>query len=495
MYRTAVKRGPVVTILTQSQNSSYRMQQFLQSMFQTRTINPTSPSLNNDEKDQEKEIGEHHDGLNHMFHPFFEKYNFNSSVSICESSNTILHFLSIDESSKTKRKVSNSHYEKDDSILDSNNERTQKNGNSFNSKERDLMTILAITPGPETPIKDEEIMYTDFIQPTRDRISSEINHDGRKWNSMLFQSLKLASIKYSNVRDISILDLLPSGLPILDFPERATAKSDEENNTNENVSNSTKFRLREIAIPFSDEATYPNGKSMLEILSESQLIRPKIGLYQWGGNQVGGKNKNELTHGIILRPLPSASTDIVLPPTTFIFQCQTLNDAEKHVQEQNKQNNVRINEGEGISISAAASCKLSKLGFNGYQNNGQLRIESSENKSVNNDYSSVNMSSLEFRYCDAKELSSSFAEAQESLLAGSLNDLQNVNVMVEGKENSSSKDNNVDKTNSENESKLDLMNGLGDCWVEFRANIKQPTGFFKKGGGRIIAKAPDLPYK
>ena len=56
------------------------------------------------------------------------------------------------------------------------------------------------------------------------------------------------------------------------------------------------------------------------------------------------------------------------------------------------------------------------------------------------------------------------------------------------------------------------MNGLGDCWVEFRANLKKPAGYLKNvlvsrttntsltGGGAKtsktrIAKAPNLPYE
>ena len=77
---------------------------------------------------------------------------------------------------------------------------------------------------------------------------------------------------------------------------------------------------------------------------------------------------------------------------------------------------------------------LSKVGFNGYQSNGQLRIEEYRNYHPTSKPSSS--SSFEFRYCNAKELSSSFAEAQESLMAGSLDDLQNVNVLVEGNDKS-----------------------------------------------------------
>jgi len=44
------------------------------------------------------------------------------------------------------------------------------------------------------------------------------------------------------------------------------------------------------------------------------------------------------------------------------------------------------------------------------------------------------------------------------------------------------------------------MNGLGDCWVEFRANLKKPSGFFTRNTksnrqSHKVAKAPDIPYE
>ena len=43
---------------------------------------------------------------------------------------------------------------------------------------------------------------------------------------------------------------------------------------------------------------------------------------------------------------------------------------------------------------------------------------------------------IDLGYCQETTVSQSFAEAQESLMAGSLNDLQNVNFLMEGKEKS-----------------------------------------------------------
>ena len=155
----------------------------------------------------------------------------------------------------------------------------------------------------------------------------------------------------------------------------------------------------------------------------------------------------------------------------------------------------------------------SKVGFSGSAN-GQLQI------------TVPNLHGLELRFCDSNQLSSSFAEAQESLMAGSLTELQNVNVMAEGRGGSGSVGNSTTSSTSGHSSSLngksrdddekdafkpriDSMNGLGDCWVEFRANVKKPAGYLKNvlvsrtnsmtagGAGKTsrIAKAPTLPYE
>jgi hypothetical protein len=87
-------------------------------------------------------------------------------------------------------------------------------------------------------------------------------------------------------------------------------------------------------------------------------------------------------------------------------------------------------------------------------------------------------------------------------MAGSLDDLQNANVMVEGGNTRSLNDVEITVSSSKaiaSKKKVDVMNGLGDCWVEFRANIKRPQGFFDKKARtktmNRIAKAPDLPYE
>jgi hypothetical protein len=589
MRPSSIKKGPVITILTQNQNASCRMQNLLQSLFETKIILP--PSLSPSSTTTSSFCYSHdNDELNQIIHPFM-KCKFNSSVSICESTNTIFHFLSIDHCNN-KKNFHNNH---------KHNNTNNSNSSSSRNDNEDSMTILVLTPGPNnndiknTSMKKEGqegqeekeehkmmmeldlqmIIIHKYISKARNSIYSQIvsNHNltpasssslsshstststisttatrDKYWN-YIWWNMKIAFLKYTNYyNSISNSDLLAMDLPYLDLTTCAsTSINNNDNDENDNKRHGkkkNKFYLRELVIPFSNDSTYHNDdKSLLQILLESNLHRPKIGLFQWinnpnndhkdnnGKDNESRNNKSTKSNdGIVIRPLPSASNDMKLPPTTFIFQCDSLYDIPNHISNYNHNHNHND------------VLTLSKVGFNGYQkNNGQLRIETTSssctsrstpttipNMTTNetniflcNDIPMIHNTSLEFRFCDAKELSTSFAEAQESLLAGSLDDLQNVNVMVEGNDRSNN-DNTIsnnrprDSTRS-SESKLDLMNGLGDCWVEFRANMKKPKGFFQKkklgfldfsslfalgknnkkskGGGKRIVKAPNLPYE
>jgi hypothetical protein len=90
---------------------------------------------------------------------------------------------------------------------------------------------------------------------------------------------------------------------------------------------------------------------------------------------------------------------------------------------------------------------------------------------------------LDVRYCPRTATSSTFSEAQESLLAGSLDELQSTNILVSGAENVKSDD----------------RIGNGDCWVEVRASLKRPSNFLQRTKSSTrrqkVAKIPDLPYE
>ena len=177
------------------------------------------------------------------------------------------------------------------------------------------------------------------------------------------------------------------------------------------------------------------------------------------------------------RTLPAATEDRILAPISLVFECKDLKEALQVV------NGV-----DGIVFG--------KVGFSGNGKKGQIRVGHKDLKGV------------DIRMCESSKLSSQFAESEEALLAGSLADLQNDNVMAEGALDSSDNISNRYTTkNDKQRSSSNSMNGLGDCWMEFRANMKAPSGFFSKKkvivtthrasgrGTERIARAPNIPYE
>lgn len=85
---------------------------------------------------------------------------------------------------------------------------------------------------------------------------------------------------------------------------------------------------------------------------------------------------------------------------------------------------------------------------------------------------------LDVRLCKSTTRESMFCEAQESMLAGSLEELQSNHVLGSMSHQDDPRTNNM------------------DCWVEVRANLKRPSGYFQqtKTPPRF-AKAPNIPYE
>ena len=86
---------------------------------------------------------------------------------------------------------------------------------------------------------------------------------------------------------------------------------------------------------------------------------------------------------------------------------------------------------------------------------------------------------MDLRFCEQTKYSAGFAEAQESLLAGSLPSLQSTHVL--------------DGAQGTVDPRTDKM----DCWVEFRESVRNPVGYWSKQTttNKRTAKAPDLPYE
>jgi hypothetical protein len=193
----------------------------------------------------------------------------------------------------------------------------------------------------------------------------------------------------------------------------------------------TAGQLKEVALPIFDSTVLDTLLAPLE--------RPVVGLYQFPDTQ------------LCLRPLPTGKEDRHLAPPSLIFHVDSLDSVLEQQQQQQQQQ------------QASTRMTMTRIGYSGTQK-GQLMLRHPL------------LGGLDVRLCESKKRTSVFSEAQESLLAGSLTELQSTHVLTP-------------------QQGLDdpRINNNMDCWVEFRANLKSnPLGFFRRNGPRI-ARAPDLP--
>jgi hypothetical protein len=223
------------------------------------------------------------------------------------------------------------------------------------------------------------------------------------------------------------------------------------------------YQLRELAVPFFAEIS-----TLQRQLSQSSLSRPIAGLYQFeqptsSSDAKEIQSQTSTNNGLILRPIPTASEDFRLPPPSLIFQCASLSEAKDLIE----------NEMGGVTA---------KIGWRGDGQNGSLIV------------SHPSVQGLDIRLNEVANewiLNSYFDEAQEALLAASLDDLQSSHVMTEGSEGN---DKDINR-------QVDPKNLNADCWVETRANVMNPLGFLSKRlslkskNKPAVAKPPDLPYK
>ena len=225
-------------------------------------------------------------------------------------------------------------------------------------------------------------------------------------------------------------------------------------------------KLRELVLPFFDGGA-ASSSSPLKKLSASSLRRPLPGLYQCSAGPAeeegatvaaaGAKGRSRPTSnpGLVFRPLPAAREDLRLSPPSLVFQCESLKEARELV------------EGE-------LGGRTHKIGWRGHGQRGSLMV------------SHPSVVGIDVRICEAATeewtLLSSFDESQDSLLAGSVAELQSTHVTSEGRSDG------IDATSARG----DERSGKGDCWVEFRAGFVK--SLFTKSPGITVAKPPDLPY-
>jgi len=337
-----------------------------------------------------------------------------STASYCQTSGTILHFLSL----------------------------STNNNNNDNNQDKDNMAPLQlISINGLRSIADCRQSLANVIQSKQYIIETRLR--GITFNLMnkLGKHLTPAWILADNPTTSHVS-------PILDLTNHSTTLTESENNyRHENIG-----KLRELVLPF-----FPEDSSLQSKLSKSSLTRPLPGLYQCSVDSTDESKDTMVNNGLIFRPLPAAEEDLTLSKPSLVFQCQHLTDSQKKIQEKGG--------------------KTHKIGWKGHGKLGSLMVRHQS------------LSGLDIRLVQSTTddwiPTAAFDESTESLLAGSLDDLQSSHVNSDG---------NV----SDNSLVKDEKIGNGDCWIEVRSNVQQPLGFikqFKSQKKQTIAKPPDLPFE
>lgn len=272
------------------------------------------------------------------------------------------------------------------------------------------------------------------------------------------QTLSLG-LKHTWNRPIEPNDVLGfgGGLPFL-----SVGGTNGNESTTGSSSSSSPARLKEVTVPHFDDAKYTDGRTLLERLLENKhLQRPVVGLFQ-------------LSNDVVIRPLPTATEDRNLSEPSLVFCCPDGMTVEDLL----------------VSASAASNFRIGKIGYTGQGKSGQYML------------SHTSLPGLSVRLTEDASFSSSFAEAQDSLLAASLEELQSVNVLQEGGSVEQAGAPIITSSSPSSSSQVDPLLGVGDCWIEVRANIKNSRGYFKRNSQTApkakpprIASVPDIPYE
>ena len=309
------------------------------------------------------------DKLNSIFQSFLPMFsNSWDSVALkCQSSGTMIHFLSSSDAEDESR------------------------------HQRNAFALLGITKATENDSNQA------VVQSFRDLLAHSIENRS--------SAIKLKKSIGSFHAQEMLRDVSNGSLPLLTIGEQPAASAGD---VTRDVPPSG---LKEVVVPFFDYAEYTDGTTILSRLS--RMHRPAVGVYQLGDRSVR------------VRPLPTASEDRSLPPPSLVFHCDDLEEVD-HQQ---------------------VGAKSGKIGFSGNKK-GQLMVQHED------------LLGLDIRFCSNEKVISAFDEARESLLAGSLDELQSTNTLLAGGE----------------KSKDDDRIGVSDCWVEVRANLKSPSGFMRRRG-------------
>lgn len=404
----------ILTFLSPNPARSRSASQFLQRLFHLSSGSNSS---------QSSSISRRRDILDEK-HFGSSSYSWHSETCRCNTSGTVLHFLSLDDGNRTTEEVIGDH------SGDKNNGQSQ-------------ISSLALLSINECRTAHN---LGDILSDCRQQLSDSIVEENQIFpNSALESRLRGLSFTVSHKlgRDIQPSWLLRN-TPTINLNKSSTS-SDMASVAEPEVVTGGGV-LKEVALPF-----FPEYSTVQKELSSSRLFsRPLPGLYQYNDKV----KTNSASTGLIIRPIPAATEDLRLPPPSLIFHCSSLDNAKEIVERE-------------------LGGKTEKIGWRGATHRGNLIA------------SHPSISGLDVRISEDWALSSSFDEAEQSVLAGSLDELQSSHVMSEGKHNGS--DNTITADSKVNNS---------DCWVEVRSNMKRPSGFLKRFGSHPrVAKPPQLPYE
>jgi len=450
--RTVVRPAPVITLLTGSPSHSIKVASLLRSLAPT-TIEIEQKSSDGDENNNEDRGGaDGADALDQTLQSSSSIFGlrrqketpkvWNSVAVRCQNSGSIFHLLS---------------------QSDSGDDTEAKVAASETTTQQPLQLVAVTDSDRSTSTRGN--FADDAISDARNIIAEEIlkNRQYSTTTSRLMTRVKSAVANYRNLNGSSTAWEILSGdnLPILSLPTTATTTAAAAASPVDSGSSASMQEvpfLKEIVIPSFDFASYEDGSTIFTRLSFSEPMKRVVtGVYQW---------PDSLTS---IRPLPTSAEDRRLPPPSVIF---FHNDVSGTVEDITSSRRHGGGNGDNDGDVMAAS----RIGYNGL-GDGQVMLEHPD------------LLGLDVRLCPKPNVSPAFSEAQESLLAASMDELQNANTLNAGRSE---------------EAKDDERVGKGDCWVELRANAKQPGGFFRSGGVTVtrsssrkqrIAKIPDLPYE
>lgn len=283
--------------------------------------------------------------------------------------------------------------------------------------------------------------HEDLLQETRNQLVEKL----RMRDTSLFKTVQTLGLALAG--RLTTRHLVPRQLEYLPLLEL------DEPNDGYDVDPSISWKngeLKEIVIPTYASDTYADKKTLFTTLRDSpHLTRPVPGVYKL------------LASRVCIRPLPMAKEDRKVPPPSLIFHWDDLEEA-------------------GLRNVDDDTTHAVKIGYTGRTGRGQLML-------LDDKKDNLMSSGVDIRLCSATQSSPVFAESQESLLASSLSELQSKHVLT----NHLPGDATVQRESDPNINKM-------DCWVEFRANIRNPQGFLPRhelASRPRTAKAPDLPFE